>query len=142
MPPPTAALQVAVEGRPMRLRHLVADELFQLGREALANADRHANATGIALELRYGSRDFTLRIRDDGRGLDPDVLHGHARTGHWGLTGMQERAQRIGAKMQLWSRPGSGTEIQITLPARAAYLRAKRWWWPFHTARSTETSNG
>lgn len=70
------------------------------------------------------------------------MLHGHARTGHWGLTGMQERAQRIGAKMQLWSRPGSGTEIQITLAARAAYLRAKRWWWPFHTARPTESSNG
>ncbi|UXA53430.1 histidine kinase [Xanthomonas prunicola] len=142
MPPPSAALQVSVDGRPMRLRPLVADELFQLGREALANADRHADATGIALELRYGSRDFTLRIRDDGRGLDPDVLHGHARTGHWGLTGMQERAQRIGAKMQLWSRPGSGTEIQITLPAHAAYVHARRCWWPFHTARSTESSNG
>lgn len=142
MPPPAAELQISVDGRAVALRPLVADELFQLGREALANADRHAAATRIALELRYGSRDFTLRIRDDGCGLDPDVLHGQARTGHWGLTGMQERAQRIGAKMQLWSRPGSGTEIQIVLPARTAYARPPRWWWPFGHARSMESFNG
>lgn len=142
MPPPSAELQVSVEGRPVALRPMVADEVFQLGREALANADRHAGAARIALELRYGSRDFVLRIRDDGCGLDPDVLHGHARTGHWGLTGMQERAKRIGAKMQLWSRPGSGTAIQITLPARTAYATPPRWWWRFRPARSTESSNG
>lgn len=142
MPPPTAELHLLVEGRPLRLRPLVADELFQLGREALTNADRHANATRIALELRYGARDFVLRIHDDGCGLEPDVLHGQARTGHWGLTGMQERAQRIGAKMQLWSRPGSGTEIQILVPARAAYASPPRWWWPFRQATSTESRNG
>ncbi|MEA5125594.1 sensor histidine kinase [Xanthomonas floridensis] len=140
--PPAAELQVLVDGHPVALRPLVADELFQLGREALANADRHADARHIALELRYGSRDFVLRIRDDGCGLDPDVLHGHARTGHWGLTGMQERAQRIGAKMQLWSRPGSGTEIQVVIPARTAYARPPRWWWPFRHARSTESFDG
>ncbi|MCD0248145.1 sensor histidine kinase [Xanthomonas melonis] len=137
-----AELQVSVQGRVMALRPLVADELFQLGREALANADRHANASRIALELRYGSRDFVMRIRDDGRGLDPDVLHGHARTGHWGLTGMQERAQRIGAKMQLWSRSGSGTEIQIALPARTAYASPPRWWWPFRHVSPTERRDG
>lgn len=139
---PAAELQVVVDGRPVALRPLVADELFQLGREALANADRHADARRITLELRYGSRDFVLRIRDDGCGLDPDVLHGHARTGHWGLTGMQERAQRIGAKRQLWSRPGSGTEIQVVIPARAAYARPPRWWWPFRHAGSTESFDG
>ncbi len=143
MPIPTATLDVLVNGRPLVLRALVADELFQLGREALSNADRHARANKIVLELRYGSRDFVLRIRDDGCGLAPDVLHGHARTGHWGLTGMQERARRIGAQMQLWSRPGSGTEVQIVVPARAAYARPpKRWCWPFQNARPTETPHG
>ncbi|KAB7771139.1 sensor histidine kinase [Xanthomonas maliensis] len=131
-----AQLLLQQHGQRRPLRPLVADELFQLGREALANADRHARASTIVLELRYGSRDFMLRIRDDGSGLAPDVLHGRARTGHWGLTGMQERAQRIGARMQLWSRPGSGTEIQVVVPARSAYARRprRRWWWPFQQA--------
>ncbi len=61
---------------------LVIDELLQLGQEALSTADRHANPASIGLELRYGSRDFVLRIRDDSCGLAPDMLHGHARTGH------------------------------------------------------------
>jgi nitrate/nitrite-specific signal transduction histidine kinase len=62
-----------------------------------------------------------LRIRDDGKGIDPKVLREGARAGHWGLPGMRERAKRIGARLQLWSESGAGTEVELTLPASIAY---------------------
>jgi signal transduction histidine kinase len=62
-----------------------------------------------------------LRIRDDGKGIDPKVLQGGARAGHWGLPGIRERAKRIGAQLKLWSENGAGTEVELTVPARIAY---------------------
>ena len=73
------------------------------------------------MEITYESREFRLRIRDDGRGIDPEVLEKGGRDDHWGLQGMRERAKRIGAKLDLWSRPGSGTEVELTVPAATAY---------------------
>ena len=62
-----------------------------------------------------------LRIRDDGKGIAPDVLKDGRSAGHWGLLGIRERAQRIGAKIDYWSEPGAGTEIQVEIPASIAY---------------------
>lgn len=115
------AIRTLVEGRPTPLRPLVHDELLQLGREALANAFRHAQATEIEIQLSYGLREFRLHVRDDGRGIASDVIERQGLDGHWGLPGMHERAQRIHAQLRIWSRPGAGTEIQLRLRARAAY---------------------
>jgi signal transduction histidine kinase/ligand-binding sensor domain-containing protein len=115
------AIRALVEGRPTPLRPLVHDELLQLGREALANAFRHARASEIEIQLSYGLREFRLHVRDDGRGISDAVLEGQGADGHWGLPGMRERAQRIHARLQIWSRPGAGTELQVRMPARAAY---------------------
>ena len=79
----------------------------------------------IEAEITYDSREFRLRIRDDGRGIDPGILEKGGRDDHWGLQGMRERAKRIGAKLDIWSRTGSGTEIELTVPAATAY-RAHR----------------
>jgi signal transduction histidine kinase len=65
-----------------------------------------------------------LRIRDDGRGIDPAVLTAGARPGHWGLPGIRERAKLAGAKLDFWSEPGAGTEVQISVPASVAYLES------------------
>ena len=73
------------------------------------------------MEIIYDSREFRLRIRDDGRGIDPAILETGGRADHWGLQGMRERAHRIGGKLDLWSRPGSGTEVELTVPASTAY---------------------
>jgi signal transduction histidine kinase len=64
---------------------------------------------------------FRLRIRDDGQGIEPRVFKEGGRLGHWGLRGIRERADRIGARLEVWSEPGKGTEVQLLVPASVAY---------------------
>jgi nitrate/nitrite-specific signal transduction histidine kinase len=85
------------------------------------NAFRHARARRIEVEIRYDERELRVRIRDDGSGIDPSVLGDEGRAGHWGLTGMRERAKRIGGTMDLWSELGGGTEVELRIPASTAY---------------------
>jgi signal transduction histidine kinase len=115
------AFQVAVEGNRQTLSPLIHDEVYRIAREILRNAFRHAHATRIEVEIAYDSHFFRLRIRDDGKGIDPKVLHRGARGGHWGLPGMRERAERLGANFRLWSEVGTGTEAELSVPARVAY---------------------
>jgi signal transduction histidine kinase len=136
----STAFHVTVEGPPRSLSPILQDELYRIGRELLRNAFRHARAKRIEVEIRYSAREFRLRIRDDGTGIDPEVLDTGARPGHWGLPGVRERAKRIGAELDLWSQPEAGTEVQITVPASLAYLKSRsfrpfRWlrrWTGFH----------
>jgi nitrate/nitrite-specific signal transduction histidine kinase len=73
-------------------------------------------------------------VRDDGVGIDDETLHG-GRSGHWGLSGMRERARKLGAQLAIWSHSGAGTEIDLTIPTRIAYVRPpSRWGW-FRIAR-------
>jgi len=116
-------VRLLVEGNPRPLLPHVAEELYMIGREALLNAFQHAAAEAVEIEVGYGRRQLHLRIRDDGRGLS-DAAAGVP--GHWGLRGMRERAARLGARLQLWSREGAGTEVQVSLSAARAYRRATR----------------
>jgi signal transduction histidine kinase/ligand-binding sensor domain-containing protein len=120
-------LRLLLEGEPRPLLPCTGEELLLIGREALFNAFRHAQADAVEIEVSYGDAALCLRIRDDGRGIDDQA---QARPGHFGLRGMHERAARIGARLQVWSRPDAGTEIQIAVPADRAYLhppRRRRW---------------
>ena len=85
------------------------------------NAFLHARAHQIEVEIRYDERLFRLRIRDDGKGLDPKVLDAGRRAGHWGLPGIRERAKQVGAQLDFWSGAGAGTEVELTVPASVAY---------------------
>lgn len=124
----TNPLRLTVEGATPLLQADAAEEVFLIGREAIRNALRHANARAIEVELSYGARCFLLHVRDDGIGI-ADENAGH---GHWGLQGMRERAQRLGAELQLWTRPGLGTEVALAVPARRLYhRRPPRWRWPW-----------
>jgi signal transduction histidine kinase/ligand-binding sensor domain-containing protein len=114
-------LDVVVEGPPRDLLPLVRDELYRIAGEALANAFRHAQASRIEVELRYDAHQFRLRIRDDGKGIESQVVKGDGRAGHFGLRGMRERAKIIGAKLELWSNVEAGTEVELTMPAAHAY---------------------
>jgi signal transduction histidine kinase len=116
-----AQFQVMIEGKPRTLEPVLRDEAFRFGREALRNAFAHAKAQNIEVEITYEEVRFILRIRDDGIGIDPKVLHQGGRPGHWGLPGMRERAESLGAEMELWSESGAGTEVQLTVPASIAY---------------------
>ncbi len=126
-PRPRDDLQDDCRRPPRELQPMVLEEVLSIGREALVNALRHSECLHTEVEITYDPRQFRLRIRDDGRGIDSRMLEEGGRRGHWGLPGMRERAHRIGARLELWSRPGSGTEVQLIVPGTTAYraLRAK-----------------
>jgi len=113
-----------VEGKSLELPPFVCDEVYRIAAEAMRNACRHASAKRIEVEIRYDNGGFRLRVRDYGKGIDPDILEAGARIGHHGLPGMRERAKRIGGKLAVWSEPASGTRIAITIPAAVAYGKA------------------
>jgi len=117
--------RVIVEGEPRSLVPALQHEIYCAAREVLRNAFRHADARQIEAEIRYAADEFRLRIRDDGKGIDAKVLEEGKRAGHWGLPGIQERARRIGGKLDVWSEAGAGTEVQLTVPAAIAYEKAR-----------------
>ena len=114
---------VLVEGEPQPLHPTRLSELYRLGTEAIHNAFQHANAEAIEVELVYERDFFKLRIRDDGCGIDEATLREGRRPGHLGFPGMKKRAERMGAEFAIWSKKENGTEVEITIPARAAYLQ-------------------
>lgn len=109
------------EGERKILCSTASNEICRIALELMRNAYQHAHAQRIEAEVRYGDSMFRLRIRDDGKGIDPNVLKEGGRTGHWGLRGIRERADRIGAHLDLWSEPGNGTEVQLVVPASIGY---------------------
>jgi signal transduction histidine kinase/ligand-binding sensor domain-containing protein len=117
--------RVTVEGPHRSLSPILQDEVYRIGREVLRNAFRHSQASHIEAEIRYDNRKLRLRIRDDGKGIDRDIMTEGARAGHWGLPGARERATRIGARLDFWSETGAGTEVELTVPASRAYAKSK-----------------
>ena len=124
-----SAFRVTVEGEPRDLQPILRDEIYRIAAEALRNGFRHAQARQIEVEIRYDNQQFRLRVRDDGKGIDPAVLSGQEPEGHFGLPGMRERGKLIGGKLVIWSEVGAGTEVELRIPAAAAYATAgKRSW--------------
>jgi signal transduction histidine kinase len=113
--------QVGLEGTSRPLHPMVGDEIYQVAAEALRNARRHAQASAIEVELRYDEQQLRLRVRDNGKGIDPKFLSSDGAAGHYGLHGMRERARLIGGKLTIWTAAESGTEIEFTLLAGRAY---------------------
>ncbi len=115
----TPAVRLVVEGTPRPMQRSAAEEAYMIGREAMLNAFRHANAGTVQVSLGYGRQAFRLRVHDDGVGFNQDA---GAEDGHWGLAGMHERAARAGGSLAIRSgRPGRGTEIDLQIPATFAW---------------------
>jgi signal transduction histidine kinase len=114
------AFRIVVVGRPRPLRSAVHEHVYLIGREALINAFRHADAKNIEVELDYDPRRLRVAVRDDGRGIAKRLLQSEPDK-HWGLLGMRERSEKIGAKLRLWSRDMAGTEVELSVPARFAF---------------------
>ena len=112
--------RLIVEGTPQSLRPAIRDEVYRIGREALANAFRHSGASVVEMTLDYARDHFRMVVRDNGCGMDPQILRS-GREGHWGLSGMHERAKKIGSRLNVRSADGAGTEIDLTVPAIAAF---------------------
>lgn len=122
--------RTSIQGRARELTSQVNDQAYRIGREALLNAVRHAGGTLIEVEVIYADEDLRVRVRDDGVGLDAALLQAGPIRDHWGLKGMQERAEQIGARLDVWSRQGAGTEMELTVAAAVAYrdvLPPTRW---------------
>jgi signal transduction histidine kinase len=120
--------RIIVEGRPRPLNPVLRDEVYKIGREALVNAFRHSRAKSIEVELDYGLRFFRCLVRDNGRGIDANVLRS-GREGHWGLPGMRERAEKIEAQLHVRSSSSAGTEVELSIPSHTAFQfqPSKRW---------------
>jgi signal transduction histidine kinase len=112
--------RVVVEGRIRPLKPIIRDEVYRIGREAVVNAFRHARAGSIEIELEYATSALRLFVRDDGCGIDPEVAR-KGRHGHWGIAGMRERAQKIGAGFKVRTRAEAGTEVELSVPGAIAF---------------------
>jgi ligand-binding sensor domain-containing protein/signal transduction histidine kinase len=132
---------VQVEGAPRNLHPITRDEVYRITGEAMRNAFRHADAKRIEVEIRYDHRQLRARVRDNGKGIDRQLISGDGRQGHFGLRGMQERAKLIGGKLTVWSEPDSGTEVELIIPAARAYLtspaRHRSWFFEKFAGRSS-----
>jgi len=121
--------RVAVEGEARNLHPIFRDEIYKIAAEALRNAFRHSRARQVEVEIRYDSEQFRLRVRDDGKGIDPAILSSQASEGHFGLPGMRERATIMGGKLVVWSEVDEGTEVELRVPASAAYMTDRKPSW-------------
>ncbi|WP_152524779.1 sensor histidine kinase [Novosphingobium lindaniclasticum] len=112
---------VDADGAEQLVRAPVAEELELAVGEALANVVKHAGAVRVRVEVHHGRDRLALRIVDDGTGLPEEVRAAGGREGHFGLTGMRERIERLGGTFSIGNAAGGGTSIRMTLPAKIAY---------------------
>ncbi|HME06387.1 MAG TPA: two-component regulator propeller domain-containing protein [Bryobacteraceae bacterium] len=115
----SASFDVRVEGSSRDVHPILRDEIYNIALEAMRNAFKHSEAHAIEARIFYGD-SLRVRIRDDGKGTDPAIVT-QGRSGHYGLAGMRERADRIGGKLDVCSRPGGGTEIDLSIPGAIAF---------------------
>jgi signal transduction histidine kinase/ligand-binding sensor domain-containing protein len=118
---------VETEGSPLPLSAVAQEETVWITREALTNAYRHSNAQNLNIQVSYTPKSFRLLIQDDGIGMNASAFLAHY-SGHFGLVGMRERAEAIGGRFSVRSDAGQGTSIDLSLPARIAYVARQNWW--------------
>lgn len=116
-------IRVIAEGERRALSPIFQEELCSIVRELLLNALKHSKAHLIEAEIRYDEHLLRVRVRDDGAGIDREILKEGKRPGHWGLAGVQERAKLIGAVIDFWAEDGVGTEVEVSTPASIAYAK-------------------
>ena len=105
---------------------IVTDEICRVGYEAIRNAFLHSCASRVEVQLAY-SEDFTLIVRDNGRGMDSTTAS-KGKDGHFGLQSMRERAARIHGQFQIITAPNLGTTIELKLGGKTAFARDTSVW--------------
>jgi signal transduction histidine kinase/ligand-binding sensor domain-containing protein len=110
---------LVVEGSAQELHPIVRDEVYRVAYEAIRNACSHSGGDRLQVELNY-ARNLVLRVRDNGRGIPPQVAEG-GKAGHFGLQGMQERALRVGGTLTLSSSAFAGTEVELSIPGNIVF---------------------
>ena len=117
---PDVDFRVSVSGRQHPLSPSISQEMYHIGREALLNAFCHSRAKRVEFELEYADQGLQMRVRDNGIGIDPQVLR-EGRAGHFGFASMRERAARIGGILNISSGSDGGTEVQLWMPNDLAF---------------------
>jgi nitrate/nitrite-specific signal transduction histidine kinase len=113
--------RATIKGSKRSLKPPLADDVYRIGREALINAFQHSHGTSIGLAFLFKDDVFEMHVFDDGCGIDEELARGGSRENHFGLQGMRERAQRIGAKLILTNNTASGAKVELIVPAEVAY---------------------
>jgi len=113
-------VDVVVEGRERSLSVVAGNDFLQIGRQAIMNAFQHSRAKKIHVLLSYGQQDLQIRVKDNGCGMTEEKLN-LRRSGHYGIAGMQERAERLGGTLSIRSRVGEGTEVNLSAPGSIVY---------------------
>ena len=140
---PASDLRVVVEGDLTPLRAAVRDDIYLIGREAVVNAFRHSGARNVDLFLEYGADKLRISVQNNGRRQGADAKT--PKSGHnqdWGMSGMRERTERIGGKLRVFNRSGTGTEVELCVPSDIAFefhpsSRMSRWFtWPSRRQRN------
>jgi signal transduction histidine kinase len=104
----------SASGQPHPLPEEIENELYRIAQEALCNVRKHARAGSVSILLSYGSGRVGLAIKDNGQGFTRTPRQAGAHG--FGLPTMCDRAHRLGGKMDINSRPGTGTELKLTVP--------------------------
>ena len=112
-------VSVTTVGERRRLTRPVEDAAFRIGREAVVNAVKHAGARRIEIRVEFEPARLRLEVQDDGRGFTPDQRDGARRKGHFGLSGIHDRAAHAGGRCEVRSREGEGTVVALELPLRS-----------------------
>ncbi len=97
-------------------------EFLRVAQEAIHNVKKHAGAHSLSVQLEYGRQEIALEVRDDGRGFVESASNGSGGSsdtapGHYGLTGMRERAAAVGGTLEIQSEPGAGTTVRLRAPS-------------------------
>jgi signal transduction histidine kinase len=121
--------RVLIAGSPVVLEPAISDDVYRVAREAIRNAFLHARPSRIEAEVTFEKALFSIRIMDDGIGIDAEILEQGRREGHWGLPGMRERAANLGGNLEVGSERGVGTELELRVPGKIAYRRPKLGLW-------------
>ena len=120
---PEVDISISTAGRPRRLSPEVCEEIARIANEALLNVYRHARTARVEISMTFHPSKVVLSIVDHGVGIPPSIMASGKRAGHFGLIGMRERAERIGADLRVESEPGRGTTVKLAVPAAIAHHR-------------------
>jgi signal transduction histidine kinase len=106
-----------IDGEPDRqaVSHVIEEELYHIAQEALNNILKHAGAQCVWVHLYFSAAEISLAIRDNGIGFTPAA----ESNGGLGLASLKERAEKIGAVLEISSEPGTGTEIRVAVPVNS-----------------------
>jgi signal transduction histidine kinase/ligand-binding sensor domain-containing protein len=124
--PRSMRVLMTVTGDVRPIHPVARDEVYLIAFEAIRNACVHSNGSTMTIVVSYG-RDLKVQIHDNGCGFDPDLIH-RGRPGHFGITGMKERASTIGARLSLQTSGKDGTQFSLVIPGRSIFRSSDRNW--------------